>query len=61
MRLRVEAVERRLTGRLSPPVRSRLSVLPWRLRGGVRGEGRCGRSVGRRAAGTYMGDFGGRS
>lgn len=40
---------------------SRLSVLPWTDRGGVRGEARGGRSVGRSAAGTYMGVFGGRS
>ena len=58
--LRVSAVLRRLTGRLdSGP--SRLSVLPWTERGGVRGEGRGGRSVGRSAAGTNMGVFGGRN
>ena len=39
---------------------SRLSKLPCTLRGGVRG---ClgGLSVGRSTAGTYMGDFRGRS
>ena len=42
-------------------VLSRLSVLPCTLLGGVRGDERCGRSVGLRAAGTYNGDFGGRS
>ena len=52
-------VERLLVGLFS--AFSRLSVLPWTERGGVRGEGRFGRSVGRRAAGTYMGDLGGRS
>lgn len=40
---------------------SRLSVLPLRLRGGVRGDCLCGLSVGRSTAGTYIGDFGGRS
>ncbi len=39
---------------------SRLSVLPWSERGGVRGAARGGRSVGRSAAGIYMGDLGGR-
>ena len=39
----------------------KLSVLPSMLRGGVRGEGRGGRSVGRRTAGVYIGDLGGRS
>lgn len=38
---------------------SRLSVLPCTERGGVRGAGRD-RSVGRRAAGMYIGDLGGR-
>lgn len=53
-------VLRRLIGRLdSAP--SRLSVLPWTERGGVRGEARGGRSVGRSAAGTYIGVLGGRS
>jgi hypothetical protein len=58
--LLLEAVDRRLMGR---PVceRSKLSVLPWTLRGGVRGAGRRGFSVGRSAAGIYMGDLGGRS
>lgn len=51
-------VERLLIGRFGSAL-SKLSVLPWTERGGVRGEGR-GRSVGRRAAGTYIGDFGGR-
>ncbi len=51
-------VERLLIGRFGPAL-SKLSVLPWTERGGVMGEGR-GRSVGRRAAGTYIGDFGGR-
>lgn len=49
-------VERRLIGRLGSAL-SKLSVLPWTECGGVKGEGRS-RSVGRRAAGTYMGDFG---
>lgn len=40
------------------PSASKLSVLPCMLRGGVRGDARCGRSVGRRAAGMYMGDLG---
>ena len=58
--LRLSVLLRRLIGRLdSSP--SRLSVLPWTERGGVRGEARGGRSVGRSAAGTYMGVFGGRS
>ncbi len=58
--LRFSVVLRRLIGRRdSAP--SRLSVLPWTERGGVRGEARGGRSVGRSAAGTYMGVFGGRS
>lgn len=58
--LRLSVVLRWLSGRLdSAP--SRLSVLPWTERGGVRGEARGGRSVGRSAAGTYMGVFGGRS
>ena len=58
--LRLSVLLRRLIGCLdSAP--SRLSVLPWTERGGVRGEARGGRSVGRRAAGTYMGVFGGRS
>ena len=52
-------VERLLVGLFS--AFSKLSVLPWTERGGVRGVVRCGRSVGRNAAGTYMGDFGGRS
>ena len=56
----VSIVPRRLIGsRDSAP--SRLSVLPWTERGGVRGEARGGRSVGRSAAGTYMGVFGGRN
>lgn len=50
--------ERLLAGRLGL-VLFKLSVLPWTERGGVRVPGR-NRSVGRRAAGTYMGDFGGR-
>ena len=54
------SVERRLMGRVASALLSRLSVLPCRERGGVRGEARSGRSVGRRAAGMYMGDFGGR-
>lgn len=53
----LSAVERRLTGR-PVAVPSRLSVLPWTERGGVRGEARGGRSVGRRTAGMYMGDLG---
>ena len=52
-------MDRLLVGRFS--ALSRLSVLPWMERGGVSGEGRCGRSVGRNAAGTYIGDFGGRN
>lgn len=47
-------------GRAESAFLTRLSVLPWRERGGVRGEARCGRSVGRRAAGVYIGAFGGR-
>ena len=58
--LRLSVVLRLLIGRLASAP-SRLSVLPWTERGGVRGEGRGGRSVGRSAAGTYMGVFGGRS
>ena len=58
--LRLSVVLRRLTGR-PDSAWSRLSVLPWTERGGVRGEGRGGRSVGRSAAGTYMGVFGGRN
>lgn len=58
--LRLSPVLRRLIGRPNSAP-SRLSVLPWMERGGVRGEGRGGRSVGRSAAGTYMGVFGGRS
>ena len=58
--LQLSVVLRRLIGR-PDSVPSRLSVLPWTERGGVRGEGRGGRSVGRSAAGTYMGVFGGRS
>lgn len=58
--LRLSVVLRWLSGRRDS-VPSRLSVLPWTERGGVRGEGRGGRSVGRSAAGTYMGVFGGRS
>ena len=58
--LRLSVVLRRLIGRLdSAP--SRLSVLPWTERGGVRGVARGARSVGRRAAGTYIGVFGGRN
>ena len=57
---RLSVVLRRLTGR-PVPAPSRLSVLPWTERGGVRGEGRGGRSVGRSAAGTYIGVFGGRN
>lgn len=57
----LSAVERRLTGRLGLVLSSRLSVLPWTERGGVRGEGRYGLSVGRRAAGMYIGALGGRS
>lgn len=45
------AVERRLIG-LFPSALCRLSVLPCTLRGGVKGDGLFGRSVGRRAAGT---------
>lgn len=57
--LRLSVVLRRLMGRPdSAPLR--LSVLPWTERGGVRGDGRGGRSVGRSAAGTYIGVFGGR-
>ena len=56
----LSVVPRRVMGRLdSAP--SKLSVLPWTERGGVRGEARGGRSVGRNAAGTYIGVFGGRS
>ena len=56
----LSVVLRRLIGSLdSAP--SRLSVLPWTERGGVRGEAREGRSVGRSAAGTYIGVFGGRN
>lgn len=56
----LSVVPRRLMGCLdSAP--SRLSVLPWTERGGVRGEARGGRSVGRSAAGTYMEVFGGRN
>ena len=40
-----------------PPLSSKLSVLPCILRGGVRGDCRCGRSVGRKTAGTYKGDL----
>ena len=53
-------VDRRLIG-LPPSPPSRLSELPCTLRGGVSGEARRGRSVGLRTAGTYIGDFGGRS
>lgn len=56
----LSVVERLLIGRCGSEL-SRLSVLPWTERGGVRGEGRCWRSVGRSAAGTYMGDFDARS
>lgn len=53
-------VERLLAGLvLSAP--SKLSVLPCTLRGGVSGDERSGRSVGRRTAGTYIGDLGPRS
>ena len=45
-------VERRLPGRLRVrPFLTRLSVLPWTLRGGVKGCERGGGSVGRSAAG----------
>ena len=54
-------VDRREVGLLVFPFLSRLSVLPWTLRGGVSGCERGGRSVGRNAAGMYMGDLGGRS
>lgn len=56
----LEAVDRRLIGRLVCEL-PKLSVLPWALRGGVRGAGREGFSVGRSAAGMYIGDLGGRS
>lgn len=46
-------VDRRLDGRLGRNFLSRLSVLPWTLRGGVRGWDRGGGSVGRSAAGRY--------
>lgn len=55
------SVDRLLMGRLGAALLSRLSVLPWTERGGVRGEGRCCRSVGRSAAGVYMGDLGWRN
>ena len=42
-------------------VASQLSNEPWTLRGGVGGECLWGRSVGRRAAGTYRGDLEGRN
>jgi len=57
--LSVERLDNGLTA--GWPSASRLSVLPCTLRGGVRGEARCGREVGRRAAGMNMGDLGGRS
>lgn len=57
---RLSPVERRLSGPAAS-LRLRLSVLLFTLRGGVSGDGRWGRSVGRSAAGMYMGDFGGRS
>ena len=56
----LSVVDRLLVGlTLSAP--SRLSVLPCTLRGGVRGDERGGLSVGRRTAGTYMGDLGPRN
>ena len=54
-------VDPRLGGGLAPSAPSRLSMLLCRLRGGVSGEGRGGRSVGRKTAGTYIGHLGGRS
>jgi hypothetical protein len=45
----------------SKPASSRLSREPCRLLGGVIGDWRTGLSVGRRAAGTYRGDLGGRN
>jgi hypothetical protein len=56
----LSAVDRRVKGL----VLNRLSKLLLVLAGGVRGDGLAtlrGGSVGRRTAGTYKGDFGGRS
>ena len=52
-------VDRRLMG--SAASSCKLSREPCTLRGGVIGEDFCGRSVGRRAAGTYSGPLGGRN
>ena len=52
----LSAVDRRLID-VRVSLSSKLSVLPCMLRGGVRGDCLCGRSVGRKTAGTYMGDF----
>ena len=54
-------VERRDVGLLPFIFLFRLSVLPCKLLGGVSGCDRAGRSVGRKAAGTYIGDLGWRS
>ena len=56
----LSAVERLLAG-LVLSATTKLSVLPCTLRGGVNGDERGGRSVGRRTAGTYIGDLGPRS
>ena len=54
------ALERLLVG-LVRSTPSKLSVLPCTLRGGVSGDERGGLSVGRRTAGTYIGDLGPRN
>ena len=59
--LLLPSVAERLLEGLALSAPSRLSVLPCTLRGGVRGDERGGRSVGRRTAGTYIGDLGPRN
>ena len=61
VRFRKLFIEWRLVGRIGSHdrtmLRSRLSVLPCMLRGGVKGEFLGGRSVGRRTAGMKSGDL----
>ena len=61
VRFRKLCIECRLVGRMGSldmiMLRSRLSVLPCMLRGGVKGEFLGGRSVGRRTAGMKRGDL----